>query len=157
VQRASPALTPAGYEAAHHPHGGRNGVAILSRVALSEVDTGFDHKGRCSRPPVAGCGSTASTSPTVTGSALRTGTPGWPGWLGRPSTSRPPGSAHGGRRRLGRDPRRPRRLRSEPLAALQPRQRGGADRAAPQHGARPGGRLPRTPSRVRRPVLDLDG
>lgn len=77
-----PALAAAGYEAAHHLHGGRNGVAILSRVGLSEVDTGFDHEGRLLS---ATCGGLRIHSVYVP-NGHRLGTPHWHAklaWLAR--------------------------------------------------------------------------
>jgi exodeoxyribonuclease-3 len=41
-----PGFAERGYEAAHHGAGGANGVAILSRAGLRDVDHGFDGEGR---------------------------------------------------------------------------------------------------------------
>jgi exodeoxyribonuclease-3 len=79
------ALSALGYESAPHGDGRWNGVAIASRVGLDDVERGFG-PGPTSRaaawwpPPVVGCGSTVSTSPTVGRSAESTTRPSWPGW-----------------------------------------------------------------------------
>jgi len=44
------ALAKLGYELAHHGSGGRNGVAIASRAALTEVETNFGEPLRASGP-----------------------------------------------------------------------------------------------------------
>lgn len=70
------------YEVAHHPHGGRNGVAIVSRVGLEDVDRGFDTEGRLLS---ATCGGVRMHSVYVP-NGQRLGTPPWHhkvAWLAR--------------------------------------------------------------------------
>ena len=83
-----------GYEIATYGEAQWNGVALLSRVGLEDVERGVPERPRLPPPggpggggaPAAGSGSTASTSPTG-GSRTPTTTPtscsGWRRWNGR--------------------------------------------------------------------------
>jgi exonuclease III len=81
-----------GYEVAHHGRSQWNGVAIVSRVGLTDIETSFPGQPagvsrRTSRrgpwgPPAAACGCGACTSPTGGRSTTRTISTSWTGWPG---------------------------------------------------------------------------
>ena len=79
------ALSALGYESAAHGDGRWNGVAIVSRVGLEDIETASG-PGSTSRvvdwwpPPAEGYGSTASMCRTAGRSAASTTKPNWSGW-----------------------------------------------------------------------------
>lgn len=77
-----PVFAAHGYEAAHHANGGWNGVAVLSRVGLADVGTGFDTEGRLISATCDGIRVHSIYAPN----GQKLGTPPWHhkvAWLGR--------------------------------------------------------------------------